>query len=105
MGEVERMEAKVKVKFRSIVMNWVRIHFENDDNDKFPLDIVELIVNIFLYEKVKFLSFSSTLKSAAIVLSDDNKCAHRMKGNGHNPYVAVDGDSAKSSILWRIKVH
>ena len=35
---------------------------------------------------------------------DDDKCAYRMKGNGHNPYALVDCEPAKEITLWRMKV-
>ena len=98
------MEAEIKARFTLIVMCWIRISFDDDIANEFPLDIVQLLVNIFLHENIRILQWHQEFKSPAIELTDDNKCANRMRGNGHNPYVLVDDDPAKDIAVWRIKV-
>ena len=100
------METKVKAKFTAIVTNWLRFYFSNNDNtsNEFPLDVIQLIVNIFLYQKVKFLAFSSTHKCPGITLSDDNKCAYKPTEHDCDQNVLMDCNPAKTITLWRIKV-
>ena len=100
------MESKIKATFTSIVMNWIRLNFDYDESNGFPLDIVELIVNIFLYEKVKFLTFSSIFKGDSVILTENNKCAKKGGRNaGGNVYVIPDCQPLKEGIrVWRIKV-
>ena len=99
------MENQIKAKYTLIILNWVRLCFENHDNKQFPKDIVELIVNIFLYENVKFLKFSLTSNSADIALTDDGKCASRKGIAGMCNQVLADCDPVKTTTLWRIKVN
>ena len=100
-GSVHLMEAK----FTSIVTYWIRLHFE--DNEKltqFPLDIIELIVNVF-YSAVQFLKFSSEFKDRNIVLTNNDKTAGRDYSGPACPQVLVDCEPVKSGIhVWRTKV-
>ena len=99
------MESKIKATFNVIVTNWIRLYLNKDDMVQFPLDIVELIVNIFLYEGIKFLKFSSKYKLRKIVLTDDDKCAScRYTSTFRHVFVDCDAAIAKSISLWRIKV-
>ena len=98
------MEAEIKAQFTLIIMSWIRRSFTNDIAHEFPLDIIQLLVNIFLYENIKILKWHQQFKSPSILLTDDDKCAHRKRGNGWNPYVMVDDEPATSIAVWRIKV-
>ena len=88
-------------------MNWIRFHFESDESNEFPLDIVQLIVNIFLYEKVKFLTFSSKFKSWTVELSEDIQSAKKAEdaSPSGNVYILPDCTPVTEGIcVWRIKV-
>ena len=88
-----------------IVLYMLRSNFDEDNDKEFPLDIVQLIVNVFLYSKVTFLKFSTKFKNEAIGLSDDDKCAKCIDKDSSTPYVIVDCDPAKSGIhVWRVRV-
>ena len=104
--DVVTMETDIKVRFTFIITNWVRVHFEGDKSNEFPLDIVQLIVNIFLYEKVKFLSFSPEFKGQGVELSEDRKCAKKSEtASSGNIFIAPDCTPVKEGIcVWRIKV-
>ena len=100
------MELDIKAKFTFIITNWARLHFESDESNEFPLDIVQLIVNIFLYEKVKFLTFSSEFRAGGVELSKDKQCAKKsLNAYSGNVYIIPDCDPVKEGLcLWRLKV-
>ena len=100
------METSIKAKFTSILTNWIRLYFHADQSNKFPVDIVQLIVNIFLYEQVKFLTFSSKFKSYGTGLSADSKTAYNTGNNtGYNMWVIPDCDPVQNTVaVWRITV-
>ena len=92
-----------KIKFTSIIMNWIRLNTTNDFTNQFPSEIVQLIVNIFLYEKVRILQWNDIYKGTGVVLTDDGKCA--MTPVSCNQYILANCDPIKSGIhVWRIKV-
>ena len=97
------METEIKAKFTLIMMYWVRLHLDDDGNE-IPLDIIELIVDIFLYERVKFLKFLLTFNSADIALTDDGKCVSRQGITRGCNQVLADCDPVRTPTLWRIKV-
>ena len=99
------MEAQIKGKFTFVAMYWIRLLL-NDGMDQFPQDVIQLIVNIFLYSPVKFLKFSSKYKSTdAIQLTDGNKCATIMESKRHRDHVFIDEEPVRSGIhVWRFKV-
>ena len=82
-------EAEKKYKLTLVVMNWVRLHRNDDDLTQYPLDIIKLIVNVFLYQKDPVpLPFHTTFNCTGwVVLSDDNKCA---TSTGTCRYALVD---------------
>ena len=86
-------------------MHWVRMYCKDESNE-FPLDIVQLIVNVFLYQKVKFLTFSSTYNYSTIRLTDNDRCAQNDNPMwGDEGYVLVDCPVVCSGLnVWRVKV-
>ena len=101
------METDIKTEFTLIITNWIRLHFESDKSNEFPLDIIQLIVNIFLYEEVKFLPFSLTFKAKGVELSTDRQIAKKSKdaSPSGNVYILPDITPTQEGIcVWRIKV-
>ena len=98
------MESEIKARFSSIITYWVRLFVDNDIEIQFPLDIIQLIVNIFLYENIKILKWHKKYKSDKMILFNDGKCAGLSKTD-INKYVLADCDPIKTGeIAWRIKV-
>ena len=66
---------QIKYKFTLIIMNWIRLHFQsnNDYGHQFPLDIIQLVINVFLYSNI--LQFNEEFKHPNIELLDDKRCA------------------------------
>ena len=100
-------DATKKLKLTLIVMNWLRVLKDSDDDKtkQFPLDIIKLIVNIFLYTKspVK-LPFHKEFNGARqwITLSEDNTCA---TSKGTLRYVLVDIEPIADGVgVFRIQV-
>ena len=92
-----------KYRFNLIVTNWIRLFYSyNDDKaNEFPLDIIKLIINIFLYEK--HFSFHETYKSSNIQLSDD-KLSIKCTKDGYG-YALLDCPVVSTGLVaWRIKV-
>ena len=95
----------IKCKFTMIIINWIRLNFKNSDSNPFPFDIVQLIVNIFLYENIKLLQFNEEFKHPEVELHDDNKRATSTRPKGGCTNVMLDCDPVKSGVhVWRIQV-
>ena len=98
---------QIKFKFTLIVMNWIRLnyHSKNDESKQFPSDIIQLIVNIFLYENIKILQFHEEFKDPTVTLHDDRTRATFATTAGKSAHVMVDCNPAKSGKhVWRIQV-
>ena len=100
-----KSKSDLKWRYKMIVVYMLRFNFDDDNDKEFPLDIVQLIVNVFLYSKVKFLKFSTKFKNKAVELSDDDKCAKCWDKNSSTPHVIVECDPVKSGVhVWRVRV-
>ena len=97
------MESELKAQFTGIILYWIRSRFGKDETTQFPLDIIQLIVNIFLYEDIKILGWNNKYKGTGIELKDDDKSA--MTTIERNQYLLCNCDPVTSGIhVWRIKV-
>ena len=95
----------MKLRFTLLIMNWIRNHSNSHQADNFPLDIIQLIVNIFLYEKIEMLEFDEELKHPQVVLHDDKKRATSTRSSGACTSVMINCDPVKSGVhVWRIQV-
>ena len=100
----EKVKFDIKARFTMIVSYLIRLNVNQDEQEQFPLDIIQLIVNVFLYANAKVLTFSSKFKHESIKLTDDNKCAKG--GFATTPYVIVDCEPVMSGIhVWRVQVN
>ena len=94
----------IKFRFTLIIMNWIRLHW-NDDSTPFPSEIIQLIVDIFLYEKIQILQFNEEFKHPDVALDDDKRCAKSTNSSFPCSHVMVDCDPVASGLhVWRIQV-
>ena len=87
-------------------MNWIRLNSKDKEEHQFPLDIIQLIVDTFLYAKIEILQFNEEFKHKEVLLDDDKRCATLKTDNsGGSSHVMVDCDPVQSGIhVWRIQV-
>ena len=102
----DKSKANIKVKFTLVIMNWVRLNSNKDESNQFPLDVIQLIVNVFLYENIKILQFNEELKHEEVSLHDDRTRATSQKPTTNGcAHVMVDCEPVISGVhVWRIKV-
>ena len=95
---------QIKFKFTLIMMNWIRLNTNADEQNQFPLDIVQLIIDTFLYENI--LQFNEEFSHPEVVLDDNKRLATaRKRCCDSSSYVMIDCDPVKSGIyVWRIQV-
>ena len=94
---------KAKFKLTLVLTYWIRINTVKMGINQFPLDILQLIVNVFLDKHdTAPLPFHQAFRSSYVQLRDYNKLA---KCSSHACYVLADCPPVINGFsAWRVKV-